>query len=99
MIFIQARLTVKTEKIDTFVEKAQSLIAASTAETGNVHYELVKAVDQPNVFYMLEQWQDAAAVASHNESAHFKGFSEQSAILLEANPEITLLQPLKEGNN
>lgn len=99
MIFIQARLTVKAEKIDMFVEKAQSLIAASTAETGNVRYELVKASNQPNVFYMLEQWQDATAVASHNESAHFKGFSEQSATLLEAKPEISLLQPWKEGNN
>ncbi|MCP3764870.1 antibiotic biosynthesis monooxygenase [Domibacillus sp. A3M-37] len=74
MIIIHAVFNIHPTKHNAFLEEIQPLIAASRAESGNVSYDLHKDTEKENVFIMVEVWQDAQAVASHNSSEHFTLF-------------------------
>ncbi|MBS7690806.1 antibiotic biosynthesis monooxygenase [Pseudomonas lalucatii] len=47
------------------------LVPASQAEAGCLQYDLHRRHDDPRVFCMIEQWQDAAVHAAHQQTAHF----------------------------
>lgn len=44
---------------------------ASRAEPGNVVYQPLEDAERPGRFIVYEIWQDEAAVAFHNQTAHF----------------------------
>ncbi|NQD92901.1 antibiotic biosynthesis monooxygenase [Pseudomonas sp. CrR25] len=52
----------------------RQLVDASRAEVGCLQYDLHQHRDNPQVFVMLEQWLDAAALSAHQQSPHFQAF-------------------------
>ncbi|MED1203567.1 putative quinol monooxygenase [Heyndrickxia acidicola] len=97
MIIIHAGLTVNPEKQEAFLKELQPLIEASRKESGNISYDLKKDTEKENVFTMVEVWQDAAAVASHNASEHFTSFVAKAKEFLAAPLDVKAYegQPLK----
>lgn len=72
MITIVARNIVKEGKRAEFLEAIRPLIEASRAEPGNIAYDLYEDTADCCAFCFIERWKDEAAVAAHNESAHFR---------------------------
>ncbi|HBZ6321213.1 TPA: antibiotic biosynthesis monooxygenase [Listeria monocytogenes] len=94
MLHIEARITVKKEQTEAFLQAAKEVIAASRAEAGNHGYELVQSTENETVFYMLEKWADMAAIQQHNDSEHFKKFQKLAADFVAKELEISVLTPL-----
>lgn len=50
---------------------ARELVAASLADDGCVAYDLFESATRPDVLLICETWRDAAALAAHEQTAHF----------------------------
>lgn len=84
MIIIHAVFQVDSAKQQEFMEEIQPLIRASREESGNVSYNLYQDTEKESVYTMVEVWQDAEAVASHNTSEHFTSFVSKANQFLTA---------------
>ncbi|MBF2393747.1 antibiotic biosynthesis monooxygenase [Listeria marthii] len=94
MLHIEARITIKKEQTEAFLQAAKEVIAASQKEAGNHGYELVQSTENETVFYMLEKWADMDAIQQHNDSEHFKKFQKSAANFVAKELEISVLTPL-----
>lgn len=94
MLHIEARITIKKEQTEAFLQAAKEVIAASQKEAGNHGYELVQSTENETVFYMLEKWADMDAIQQHNDSEHFKKFQKAAANFVAKELEISVLTPL-----
>ncbi|MCD2223152.1 antibiotic biosynthesis monooxygenase [Listeria cossartiae] len=94
MLHIEARMTIKKEQTEAFLQAAKEVIAASQKEAGNHGYELVQSTENETVFYMLEKWADMDAIQQHNDSEHFKKFQKAAANFVAKELEISVLTPL-----
>ncbi len=50
---------------------ARELVAASLKDDGCVAYDLFESATRPDVLMICETWRDAAALAAHEQTAHF----------------------------
>lgn len=71
MIFIVVKWTVRPEYTDSWLERVDEFTQSARAEPGNIFFEWNRSVDDPNVFTLVEAFQDDAAEA-HVNSEHFK---------------------------
>jgi quinol monooxygenase YgiN len=55
---------------------------ASRKETGNLRFEILQRIGQPDQFAMLEAWKDKDAQAAHAAAAHTRQFREKLLSLL-----------------
>lgn len=84
MIIIHAVMQIDSTKQQSFLEEIETLIRASRQESGNISYNLYKDIEKNHTFTMVEVWQDAAAVESHNTSEHFTFFVAKASNFLVA---------------
>jgi quinol monooxygenase YgiN len=77
---VSAYWRAKEGKADRLAEVIEELLAPSRAEPGNVFYQAQRAVDDPQLFYLYEQYADEAAYEAHMESEHFTRLVKQEAI-------------------
>jgi quinol monooxygenase YgiN len=75
MISFAVRLKFASEDRVEIAEILRQLAAASRQEPGCISYIPHHLEDDPDTVLIYEQWQDAAALAAHNESAHFKQYA------------------------
>ena len=52
----------------------------SRAEPGNVFYQAQRSLDDPQLFYLYEQYVDEAGYVAHQESEHFTRLVKGEAI-------------------
>lgn len=88
---IAARITVKADKIEAFVEAVKPLIAASRAEPGCISYTLYQNPHERTFFFFFEEWKNQAAIDFHFATPHFKAFGDQIKDMTAGPPEITIL--------
>ncbi len=81
MITIVARCSVLPDRADDFTKIALALVEASRSEEGNISYNLYADLADPAKFTFIEVWKDEAAIDSHNETPHFRGFGERAGPL------------------
>ncbi|MGB8957208.1 MAG: putative quinol monooxygenase [Tumebacillaceae bacterium] len=84
MIIIHAHIKVAAQHRDEFLQKAQSVLAGSQAEEGNIIYRLCEDAQEPNSFIMVEQWKDQQAIEFHRQTPHFIQFGNDTKGLLAA---------------
>jgi quinol monooxygenase YgiN len=77
---VSAYWRAKEGKADRLAEVIEELLAPSRAEPGNVFYQAQRAVEDPQLFYLYEQYADEAAYEAHMESEHFTRLVKQEAI-------------------
>jgi quinol monooxygenase YgiN len=70
MIFIVVKFTVKPEESYRWLDTVAPFTQATRQEPGNKWFEWYHSVDEPNVFVLVEAFQDGAAGA-HVGSEHF----------------------------
>lgn len=73
MIIVLVDLKIKPGMRDELVQKAQSAIAQSRKEDGNITYNLLLNPENADNAFFVEQWKDKAATDFHNNTDHFKG--------------------------
>jgi quinol monooxygenase YgiN len=82
MIGIEAKMVVREDKREEFLQEAKALIEGTRNEEGYISYTLFESTENKNEFLMLEEWKDEEAVASHNGAPHFVAFVGKAKELL-----------------
>lgn len=93
---ISARVFIKPEKVEEFIEATRSLIEQSRAEEGNVSYSLFQDPADPSKFLFFEEWKNQAAVDAHFATAHFKAFGETLNACASSPADITVYDSVAE---
>lgn len=88
MILIVAKLSVRPQHADDWPALVEEFTTATRAEPGNICFDWYRSVDDPNVYTLVEAFEDAAAGAAHVGAAHFTAAIEQMNRLLADVPEI-----------
>lgn len=72
---VVARLSIKPEKVDQFLQAAEKIVNETCKEDGCKTYVLYKSSFNPeNEFIFYEEYQDQKALDFHNDSSHLKEF-------------------------
>lgn len=66
-----ARIAVKPEHKQAFMELAREFVALNRLEAGNISYKLYESLDNPCIMTFIEAWADAEALSQHLQSEHF----------------------------
>ena len=84
------RMTARAGEEERAAEIIPRLVAASSAEPGNIHYLAHRDPEDPRVFLMYEQYRDKAAFEEHGASEHFKtlGLGELFPLMEERRREV-----------
>ncbi|MCB1646477.1 MAG: antibiotic biosynthesis monooxygenase [Pseudomonadales bacterium] len=92
-IGIIARIPVQPGKNAEFEAVFAELQAAVKAnEPGNNFYELHKSSSDENLYIVMEQYADQAAVDAHGASDHFKTIGAKMGPFMAGRPEIERMQ-------
>jgi quinol monooxygenase YgiN len=84
---VVARLTIKKEAVDSFVQFAQKIVEETKKEAGCITYSLYKnTFGQEAEFIFYEEYKDQVALDFHNNSEHLKKFFSQITPLLAGAP-------------
>ncbi len=71
MIFITARFEVNHEDAERWPQITADFTAATRAEPGCLWFDWSRAVDNPDVYVLVEAFRDGEAGAAHVGSDHF----------------------------
>ena len=77
---VSARWRAKEGKADRLAEVIEEITPPSRAEPGNRFYQAQRAVDDPQLFFLYEQYADEAAYEAHMASEHFTRLVKEEAI-------------------
>ena len=88
MILIVVKQPVRAKYADDFPSLVGDFTAASRTEPGCISFDWYRSADDPNLWVLIEVFQDEDAGQAHVESAHFAAASEQMPRWLAAAPEI-----------
>jgi quinol monooxygenase YgiN len=88
MILIVAKNPVRPEYADNWPQLVEAFTTATRAEPGNVCFDWYRSVDDPNVYVLVEAFEDAAAGEAHVNSEHFKAAGKQLSQMLAGVPDI-----------
>ncbi|MFC6300867.1 antibiotic biosynthesis monooxygenase [Pseudomonas sp. CCM 7893] len=78
-----ATLIAKPGQQDTLEPLLRGLLEPTRAEAGCQQYDLHQDLQHPETFYMLERWNDDAALDAHDRSAHIQSFRTKAADVIE----------------
>ena len=92
MLTFTATLTVKSGREDEFERIMYVAVPKVREEPGNHAYVLYRSADNPRVFMVYEEYEDAEALASHR--AHLKEMGIDLRDLLEGPPVLTFYDKL-----
>lgn len=92
MIILFARIPVKPERREEFIQMAQHAITESRKEKGNISYNLYKSTDNDSDVLYVEEWESKEALAAHGKMEHFLAFSEARKDLLAGEKETKLYE-------
>ncbi|WP_374999415.1 putative quinol monooxygenase [Aeromicrobium sp. CTD01-1L150] len=96
MIFIVAKFETKPEWTDRWLEHVRPFTEATRAEPGNRWFDWSRSVDDPNVWVLVEAFDDDAAEA-HVTSEHFRAAQRDLPQALVRTPAVISEQISAEG--
>lgn len=88
MKVINVELAVKPGQQAAYEAFIDKLVQGSRNEAGNVSYDHFKKLGSETDYEIIEHWQDADAVAFHNDTPHFQAFLSGVGDFLTADPVI-----------
>lgn len=90
MQIVYAVLPLSPDHRTEALEATRTIAEKSREEPGVIDYRVGTDVEDPNTLRFVEQYEDAAAVAAHLETAHYQQY-EDAVIpdMLAGEPEIT----------
>ncbi len=70
----------KEGQADTILRVIEKMTPLSRKEPGCLFYQAQRSPDDPNVFFLYEQYRDAAGYEAHMASPHFEQYVRGEAI-------------------
>ena len=70
----------KEGQADTILRVIEKMTPLSRKEPGFLFYQAQRSPDDPNVFFLYEQYRDAAGYEAHMASPHFEQYVRGEAI-------------------
>ncbi|WP_319543900.1 putative quinol monooxygenase [uncultured Pseudodesulfovibrio sp.] len=93
MIGVICKLKVQKERIDEFEQLIMQFKAeVDEHEPGNLEYNVFK--EGHGEYYVLEKFRDREALKEHDSTKHKETISPKVGKLLDAKPEVRVLEPL-----
>jgi quinol monooxygenase YgiN len=77
---VAAHWRAKQGKEERLAELIEELTPPSRSEPGNLFYQAQRSVDDPQLFYLYEQYADETAYQAHMDSDHFTRLVKEEAI-------------------
>ena len=74
MIVIAGSVAIRPESRELAIELANTMARATRAEVGCLKYEFFSSTEDPNRFFVFEEWTDVAALRAHFETPHMAEF-------------------------
>ena len=71
--------TIRPEHVGEYIEQVSVHAANSRAEPGCARYEVLRDLDAPNVFALIEVFEDEAAFERHRAADHYERWMAMSA--------------------
>ena len=79
MLLIQGWLKLAAGEFDKVADEARTMVAATNAEDGCIHYSFACDVNDPDLIHIAERWRDGEALGAHGKSAHMGVFNKAMA--------------------
>lgn len=95
MIIINAKIKVDENKREDYLKLMKDLVEHSRQEKGNLFYHHYEDVSEGNTFVVVENYKDEKAVEEHNQSKHFKNFSQNIGNFITEKPEIDVSRTIE----
>jgi autoinducer 2-degrading protein len=70
---------VKPEHAEAFAAACHANAEASSREPGNLRFDLLRLVEDPNRFLLYEWYVDADAAKAHKDTPHYAAWREATA--------------------
>jgi len=90
-MMIVAKISIKAEKADLFIEAAKDIIEKSNAEEGCTFYQLYRDPYDASKFIFVEEYKDQAAVDFHFAADYFNAFGPKIADYVSGAAEIKVI--------
>ena len=81
MIYVVATTHMKPEGREAFIKGHKAAIAETLKEKGCLSYEGHTSVNDPNVYVVVERWENREDLNAHGRAPHMKTWHEYSAPL------------------
>ncbi len=88
-----ARIEVRSDAWETFVEAATACIDSTRREPGCLGYEFHESLTQPCRFVSFESWETRADIDRHMRSEHMAAFLRATRACVMAPPVIEVIEP------
>lgn len=82
MLIVHVQVRVHPDQIDAFREATLANARASILEPGIARFDVCQQSDDPCQFVLVEVYRDAAAPASHKETAHYAAWRDTVAPMM-----------------
>ncbi len=79
MFVVCVHVHVKPEHREAFVEASLENARNTTAEPGNLRFDVLQQADDPSRFVLYEVYRDEAAMKAHKETPHYACWTEAVA--------------------
>ena len=79
MIVICALITTAEGKGDEYQEKFKGLAAKVRKDPGAITYVLHRKIDDPDQFFVFEQYENEEAIKYHASTEHFNAYRQETA--------------------
>jgi (4S)-4-hydroxy-5-phosphonooxypentane-2,3-dione isomerase len=76
MFVTLVHIHVKPEHIGAFIDATRANHEASTREPGNIRFDVLRSVEDPNRFVLYEWYVDEDAAKAHKSTAHYDAWRD-----------------------
>lgn len=90
MLKIVAKFIVEEDKIEEFKKNAEILATQTRKEEGCISYQLLQNVDNSEMLFFVEEWENQEAIDKHNNSKHFTELLPKLTAHLKEDPAINV---------
>ena len=76
MFVTLVHIHVKPDQVDTFLDATRANHEASIREDGNLRFDVLRLVEDPNRFLLYEWYADEASALRHRDTPHYLAWRE-----------------------
>lgn len=76
MFVTLVHIHVRPEHIGAFIDATRANHEASTREPGNIRFDVLRSVEDPNRFVLYEWYVDEDAAKAHRTTAHYDAWRD-----------------------
>lgn len=96
MFIINAKIKIDESKRNDYLKMMEELVKNSNQEEGVLFYQHYEDVSERNSFVVVENYKDEQAMRHHNDSDHFKTFSQHISDYIIEKPVVDVSQTIEK---